>query len=85
MRWSAYVISMFFVYLYFFTIYLSYLFIFSSSDTIFDWLTPLSAMFFSTWRGPHTNHHNVYMFCSLSFLGELLVNKYVYSFRLGFF
>ena len=33
--------------------------------------------------GPHTNYHNVYMFCSLSFLGEI-VNKDVYSVRLVF-
>ena len=53
---------------------------FSSFDTIFDWLTPLSAMLSYVGGGPHTNHHNVFMFCS-SFVFRGIVNKYVYSVR----
>ena len=61
----------FIVYLYYFTIYLSiYLFYFG---TIFDWLTPFSAMFWYV-GGPHTNHHNVYIyFVHLLFLGDLYI------------
>ena len=79
MRRNAYVISCIYCLLILFTIYSFYLFIiFFSFDTIFDWLTPLSAM--SSWGGPHTNHHNVYIFCP-SFVFRGFVHMYIVFFE----
>ena len=60
-----------------FTYLIIYLF---SFGTIFDWLTPLSAIFFSMWGDPILTITLCTYYFHLSFLGVMYICIFVYSF-----